>query len=232
MKTTISTKKTSHASHATQTGTETAAVTPSNVGTAPEPLPERVDKATVLMKQAIALLALDAPAITANERKGMYRLRKGGEKHIPQLAQIAADWQVTIRTQPTADMLAANAVASALRPFLTLLAGLVQEVQDTVFVSDSESWATASALYAVLKRMSKKDPKLAAQLAPVAEFFAFRRPVADPAAPKPVTNGKESRRKKKEVAAAEALVAEQGGTAAAPVTPVAATPAATTHTGS
>ncbi|HEY2512982.1 MAG TPA: hypothetical protein VGI39_19075 [Polyangiaceae bacterium] len=225
MKTTISTTKTAQASHATQT--EATPVSPSNVAQAPAPLSHRVDRATALMKEAIAVLALDAPALTANERKGMGKLRKGGEKHMPQLAQLATDWQVTIRTQPTAAMLEANKTATTLRPLLTLLAGLVREVQDTVFVSDSESWATASALYALLKRMSKKDPKLQAQLAPIADFFSFRRPVADPAAPKPVKAGKESRRKQKAVAAAEALVAEQG--AATPATPA---PTATPHTGS
>ena len=230
MKTTTSTKKTTHAKPATQT--QTAAATPANVGTAPAPLPDRVDQATKLMNQAMGILDLNAPALTAKERKGMYRLRKGGDKHIPQLAQIAADWQVSIRTQPTDAMLAANQVSNTLRPLLTLLAGLVQEVQDSVFASDSESWATASALYAVLKRMSKKDPKLQAQLAPIAEFFSFRRPVTDPAAPKPVKAGKTSRRKKKEVAAAEALVNEQGTPATPPATPPKAPPADTPHTGS
>ena len=106
-------------------------------------------------------------------------------------------------------------LATALQPLATTLTGFLQEVDDTGAQAQGASWSTASALYSLLKRMSRKDPKLKAQLEPVQEFFAYRRPVATDktAAPKA---GKESRRDAKKVAAAEEVVAANGGAAASP----------------
>jgi hypothetical protein len=180
--------------------------------TTASPLADRVAQAIVLIKAAIALLALNAPALTAAQRKSMEKLRKGGDRYIPQLAQIATSFSVQIRTQPTATMLSAIQLATELQPLITTLAGFLQEVQDTGFQAQSDSWSTATTLYSVLKRMSRKDPSLKTQLAPVSTFFAFRRPVttAKPAAAKP---GKESRRDAKEVAKAEEVVAEKAAPA-------------------
>jgi hypothetical protein len=144
--------------------------------TTASPLAERVAQAMVYIKMAIAILALDAPALTVAERRGFAKLRKGGEKFIPQIAAIATSWLVQIRTQPTAAMLAATQTAATLEPLATLLAGFVQEIQDTGLQANSVSWGTASALYSVLKRMSRKDPTLKTQLAPVADFFKYRNP--------------------------------------------------------
>jgi hypothetical protein len=189
--------------------------------TAASPLADRVTQAIAYIRMAVAILALNAPALTTKQRKALQRIRKGGDKFIPQITDLAQQWSVQIRTQPIDAMTSAVALATALQPLLPVLAGFVQEVQDTDAQAQGTSWSTATALYSVLKRMSRKDPKLAAQLAPVAEFFAYRRPVTaeKPAAAKP---GKESRRDAKKVAAAEEVVAEKAAPAA-PVEP--ATPA-------
>ncbi len=135
------------------------------------------------------------------------KLRKGGEKYVPQLANLAGQWGISVRTQPTGDMVTNAQTVTALQPLLSALLGWVQEIQDVTAVANGDTWTTASTLYSLLKRMSVKDPKLAAQIAPVAQFFK----------PKPATNkgdqpkkpGPEAKRKAKEVAAAETLVAEQ-----------------------
>jgi hypothetical protein len=192
------------------TATTTAAL---GVAAAPPPSPEmltttatslaaRVSQAMALIQQAVATLDLNAPALTAQQRKRMSKLRKGGEKFIPQLAQMAQTWSVQIRTQPTAAMTSAMQTANDLQPLIQVLTGFLQEVQDTSFQAEGDSWSTASALYSVLKRMSRKDPKLSAQLAPAAEYFAFRRP--DPKGP---TLTKEERKKQKVDAKAVEVVA-------------------------
>jgi hypothetical protein len=211
----------------------TKVVAPAQV-TPASPIADRVKQATTYVQMAVAILALNAPALTASQRKSLGTMKKGGEKFIPQLAQIAQEWAVQIRTQPTAAMTSAIELATALQPLLPILAGMVREIQDVSAEANGTSWSTASALYAVLKRMSRKDPKLKAQLAPVAEFFAYRRPVATEASAVTTAKpGKTARRKAKEVEAAQALVAEvapapapqpasaagaTGATTAAPVT--------------
>ncbi len=205
---------------------EVTAVAATSPVTKASPLADRVAHGVALIQEAIDLLALKAPALTAAQRKGMNKLRKGGDKWIPEIAQIAQTWEVQLRTQPTAAMTSAIALATTLQPIIGLLVGFLQETQDVGFQAESESWSTAVALYSVLKRMSKKDPKLKAQLAPMTEFFAYRHPVvaAAAAAAKPT---KTSRRKAKVVAEAEAIVAEQTTTATSAATPVTAANGAT-----
>jgi len=181
------------------TATTTAAL---GVAAAPPPSPEmltttatslaaRVSQAMALIQQAVATLDVNAPALTAQQRKRMSKL-----------AQMAQTWSVQIRTQPTAAMTSAMQTANDLQPLIQVLTGFLQEVQDTSFQAEGDSWSTASALYSVLKRMSRKDPKLSAQLAPAAEYFAFRRP--DPKGP---TLTKEERKKQKVDAKAVEVVA-------------------------
>jgi hypothetical protein len=196
------------------------------------PLSDRVAQALSLIQEAADLLALQAPALTATQRKGMNRVRKGGDKLIPQLAQIAQTWSVQIRTQPTAAMTSAMQLATTLQPLIGVLVGFLQETQDVEFQAESDSWSTAIALYSVMKRMSKKDPKLKAQLAPMAEFFKYRHPLvaATTAAAKegkPPT--KTARRDAKALANAEAMVAENAAATAAatPATPATAANGAT-----
>jgi hypothetical protein len=197
-----------------------SAATP--VVTKASPLADRVTYAVALLQEASDVLALTAPALTAAQRKGMGKLRKGGEKFIPEIAQIAQTWNVQIRTQPTAAMTSAIQLATTLTPLIGLMVGFLREVQDVGFEAESESWLTATALYSVLKRMSKKDPKLKAQLAPMAEFFAYRHPVVAKAAAEKKP-GKESRRKAKVVAQAETLVAEESAATTAAATPATST---------
>ena len=208
--------KTAVAAATSKTAT-TPKVAPSSTVTATSPIADRVTQALAYIQMASSILALNAPALTTKQRRALGTMRKGGEKFIPQLAQIAQQWSVQIRTQPIAAMTSATELASALQPLTPVLAGLMQEIQDTGAQAQGSSWSTASALYAVLKRMSRKDPKLKAQLAPVAQFFAARRPVTTEATTATTAKpGKEARRKEKEVTAAEELVAETNGAAAAP----------------
>ena len=79
---------------------------------------------------------------------------------------MAGQWGVSVRTQPTAAMVADMQTVTALQPLLTALMGWIQEIQDVTAVANGDAWTTASTLYSLLKRMSAKDPKLAAQIAP------------------------------------------------------------------
>ena len=180
--------------------------TPLTTATTAGPLASRVSQAIGYFKMGIALLALTPPPLTPADRKRMAKLRKGGDKLIPQIAQIAQTWEVKLRTQPTEAMTSGLQMAADLSPLVTLLTGFLQEVQDTGGKAAGDSWATASALYAVLKRMSHKDPTLKTQLAPVTEFFAYRHPVVT-GAKAAAAPSKTSRRKAKTLAQAEKIVA-------------------------
>jgi hypothetical protein len=194
------------------------------VVTAASPLVDRVAHVVALLQEASDVLALTAPALTAAQRMGMNKLRKGGEKFIPEIAQIAQTWNVQIRTQPTAAMTSAIQLATTLTPVISALVGFLRETEDVGSEAEGEAWSTASALYAVLKRMSKKDPKLKAQLAPMAAFFAYRHPVvAKAAADERKKTGKESRRSAKVAAAAETLVAKESTATTGATTPATST---------
>ncbi len=209
----------------------TAASAASAAVTASSPMADRVTQAMSYVKMAMAILALNPPALTVAQRRRMAKLRKGGGDIMPLLARLATEWSVEIRTQPTAAMTAAMQLASELDPLVTTLSGATQETQDTSFQAESDAWATASALYSVLKRMSKKDPKLAAQLAPAVDFFKFRRPVASGQPATPAKPGKEAKRKAKEVAQAEEVVAHAGEASAGAAPPATSAPTAPATSG-
>ena len=74
-------------------------VPPATVTTA-SPIADRVAQAIAYIQLATAVLALDAPALTTKQRRALGTVKKGGEKFIPQIGQLAQQWSVQIRTQP------------------------------------------------------------------------------------------------------------------------------------
>jgi hypothetical protein len=145
----------------------------------------RVANAVTVLQQLVVDLGLPEPKpLTANQRKQVTRSRKGSEKVIPTLATLAGKYGIEIAQQPTAAMSSAAELAAQLDPLQKQLVALTTLVSENASNAASDSWSTATTLYSVLKRISKRDVKLQKQLAPAAEFFAYRHPLVREKHPK------------------------------------------------
>ena len=137
----------------------------------------RVTNAVEALKQLATDLGLPKPApLTANQRRQVTRSRKGAEMVIPTLATLAKEYGVTLPQQSTEEMLSNAELAAQLDPLLKQLVSFLATVTENQANAKSASWSTATTLYSVLKRMSHRSVELGKQIAPVAEFFAYRHP--------------------------------------------------------
>jgi hypothetical protein len=115
-----------------------------------------------------------APMLTAQSRQRSAKLRKGGEMVIQTVATLSANFGLTIPSHPTETMLVAAKQAESLIPLHKALVTVTKQVEDLMFLANSESWAAATMHYSVLKRLAKSNGDLETALSPVEEFFAFR----------------------------------------------------------
>ena len=247
-----SSKKSSHASKSnvvsqsvpptTTVGTPVTSQPPGGV-TTPAPsasLDARVASALALVKQAIAILALATPPLSAAEMKAATKFRKGGEEHIPTLAGMSEEYGVEVPSRPTSAMEANLADAQTLAPLVLLVGRFLALLESASFQVRSEAWATATTLYAMLRKASVRQSALKADLVPLQAFFNYRHPLVVETAPKTATAAaKEAKRQAnaaKKLLRLQRAVASASAPATAPVasepTPPAAPPAAagaTTH---
>jgi hypothetical protein len=150
----------------------TVASTPATAAASPAFL-AKVAQCTALLDQAIALFQ-DGTNLTATDRVRITKIRKGGSKVIPILAQAAKQAGVNLPLAPVAPMEESLAEAQALVPVQAKIGVLQKQIADHVYTSEGASWATATALYAVLRRLSKHNGQLTTLLVPATEFFAYR----------------------------------------------------------
>jgi hypothetical protein len=181
-----------------------------------------ITRAIALVKEAMEIAAIETPVLTGEERRGLLKLRKGGEAQIPQLAEMSAEYGVEVPARPTPDMATNLALANALAPLLTVVGRFLKLIEDATLQYESEAWATAITLYSMLKKASMRQPALKAELASLETFFAYRHPsTVTPAAPSDTT--KKAKRAKRTADEEKALAAAQSP---AVITDAAAAPAA------
>ncbi len=208
---------------------QTVAANPSATAQPSPAFLAKVAQATSLLDQAIALFQ-DGVDLTPLDRKRSQKLRKGGDRVIPILAQAAKQIGLSIPLAPVAPMEESLAEAQALLPVQTKIGVLQKQVGDHVFSAEGSSWGTATALYAVLRRLSKGNGQLAKLLEPAGEFFGYRHPSVRAEHPK-TAKGKAALKEQKlqqaaaassaSEASAASETAESSGSAA--VSPVVAT---------
>jgi hypothetical protein len=161
-----------------------ATPTASTPASAPTSFADRVTAAVAAIAQARSLLGLDGDVLSRTEISRAVKFKKGGEQFIPTLANLSAQYGVEVPSRPTADMTASMQRATELEPARAAISALSTIVDGAYFNSRSGTWATATSLYSMLKKGSKRDPKLAAALSPLQEYFASRHPTAVAAHPK------------------------------------------------
>jgi hypothetical protein len=136
-----------------------------------------VSQGTALLTQARKLF----PATVTNPlaRKRSNKFRKGAESAIPKIAAIARQFGVSLSQAPIDEMLVSFTEAQTLLPLEAQAAGLQKVLSDQIFFSQAKAWATATKLYSILRRLAHGahgDAELAALVAPLEQFFAYRHP--------------------------------------------------------
>ncbi|MGH7293517.1 MAG: hypothetical protein ACRELB_01230, partial [Polyangiaceae bacterium] len=126
------------------------------------------------------------PALTPGQKRHALKFRKGGDKIIAQIGNLAQQQQLESPALNVTDMTATLGKAQALQPLSDRVAAFSKHVDDVIFKAESDSLAMAQQFYALLQRRALTDTELDTALAPVIAFFARKpKPKAAGALTKP-----------------------------------------------
>ena len=124
----------------------------------------------------IAAMVGTLPTMTPTDRVRSAKLRKGGETVIPTVAALATQFGLTVPGHPTATMLAQLKQAQDLIPLHKQMVTALKQVEDSIFLGNSQSWASATVHYSMLSRLAKKNGDLRKALVPTTQFFSRKSP--------------------------------------------------------
>ena len=146
--------------------------------TAPDPNTalEQYVQQTVAQLDAVEVGLGDDPPLTPALKRHALKFRKGGDKIIGQIGNLAQQQQLESPGLNVTDMLATLGKAQALQPLFDRVAAFAKHVDDVVFKAESDSLSMAQQFYALLQRRALTDGELATAMVPVVTFFA-RKPV-------------------------------------------------------
>jgi hypothetical protein len=135
---------------------------------------EIVNKLLADLAEAEAHIAPTASAITGTTKLPTLKMRKGGEKIVASIGSLAKAHGVqTSKLQP--EMMSARIEeANALEPLEQRLESMLTLIKNQRFLATSDAWSMTLKFYSLLQRCAVDDSQLAASLAPVEDFFAFR----------------------------------------------------------
>ena len=166
-----------------QSITSSNPVVPPPVAPAPEAVPpdpntalEQYVQQTVAQLDTVEVGLGNDPALTPAQKRHALKFRKGGDKIIGQIGNLAQQQQLDSPGLNVADMLGTLGKAQALQPLFDRVAAFAKHVDDVVFKAGSDSLSMAQQFYALLQRRALTDGELATAMAPVVVFFA-RKPV-------------------------------------------------------
>jgi hypothetical protein len=132
------------------------------------------------LDKADAQLA-NGPSLTPDEKRRAARARKGSERIVQTLAQLASSHGLDSSALNSSDMLERLDTATKLTP--TRLTKVLKQTSDAQFVAQNDAWAMARQFYALLQTRAASDGTLAAALEPVTDFFHYRHESAVDAKP-------------------------------------------------
>jgi hypothetical protein len=179
-------------------------------------LEELVAQSVKMLDQVAASAIKNQQSLTKAERKKALKMRTGGEKIVPVIADLATRHAVNIGDHPVTAMTKRMDQVKALAPLIKRAQLLVTQLSDASLRANAEAWDTATVLYTTLRRISRKNGDVAAALSEVEDFFAYRHKNAG------ATSG--AKKAKGKAAATTAAEPPPAGptTEAAPAAPVAA----------
>jgi hypothetical protein len=182
----------------------------------------KIDEAVSLVDQARALVSDGSTPLTPKERQRLLKLRKGGEKLIPQIAALAKANGLELSSHPIDAMTAAMQTAQNHAQVLARSTVLLKTIEDNVLRAHAEAWDTATLLYSMLRPLAKRDGNVAKTLAPIKAFLALGK--------RAETQAKAAEAKAAKAAAKAAkLAAKASASEADKVAATAETPNAATH---
>ena len=158
------------------------AATPPSPPPSPPPASDPNAALSAYVQQTVASLdtieaglGSDQP-LGPKDRRRAAKLRKGGDKVVAWIGDLATQHDLESPALQVATMLALVGKAAALSPLTNRLAALTKLVGDLVFVAQSQAWGMAMQYYALLHRRAANDGQLAASLAPITQFLSYRHP--------------------------------------------------------
>src|ERR1700722_3504272 len=131
----------------------TPAATPPDVNAALEQYVQQ----TVTQLDTVEVGLGNDPALTPAQKRHALKFRKGGDKIIGQLGNLAQQQQLESPALNATDMVATLGKAQALQPLSDRVAAFAKHVDDVIFKSQSDSLAMAQQIYALLQRRALTD---------------------------------------------------------------------------
>ena len=180
------TKKTMPSTSTTQTLPQAPPPVASPLPPAPVPAATpQLPNAALLLYVQQTVAALDTvevglgadPALTPAQKRHALKFRKGGDKIIGQIGNLAHQQQLDSPGLNVADMVTTLGKAQALQPLSDRVAAFAKHIDDVIFKSEGDSLAMAQQFYALLQRRALTDGELATAMVPVVTYFA-RKPKA------------------------------------------------------
>jgi len=114
------------------------------------------------------------PTLTPDEKRRSARARKGSDRVIQVLAQLAKTHGLDSPSLNSTEMLDRLETATRLAPTIARLTKVLKQMSDAQFVAQNDAWAMGRQLYSLLQTRSATDGALAGALQPVTDFFAYR----------------------------------------------------------
>ena len=156
--------------------TPPAASPPAAPATDPNAALEQYVQQTVTQLDTVEVGLGNDPALTPAQKRHALKFRKGGDKIIAQIGNLAQQQQLESPALNVSDMMTTLGKAQALQPLSDRVAAFAKHVDDVVFKAESDSLAMAQQFYALLQRRALTDAELGTAMAPVVTYFA-RKPV-------------------------------------------------------
>jgi hypothetical protein len=121
-------------------------------------------------------LGISAPTLSPVQKKHTARFRKGGDKVIATLANVATQSGTTVGALPVSEMTDLLAMADSIVRLRQCVGKLDGMLGSFVFTARATAWSTAMHYYALLQRMAKRNGEIAKTLEPVKKFMSVHDP--------------------------------------------------------
>jgi hypothetical protein len=147
----------------------------------PKPsLVDQVAQAVKLLDSVAAMVSVSKSSLTQADRRKAIKMKTGGEKFVPVIAEMAKRFNVNIGTHPVNAMMEKLTQVQTLDPLLKRATLLTQQLSDASLSGSADVWDSATVLYGTLKRVSRRNGEVQTTLAPVKEFFGRHAIAASP----------------------------------------------------
>jgi hypothetical protein len=139
-------------------------------------LAESVEKAVAALDALEKGLGITAPPISAVVKRHTARFKKGGDKVVAVIGDLAGAKGLESGVLQVAQMNEQLATGAALMPLVLRLAKLSARIDDIIFGQRAAAWKTAMDFYAILQRQARSDAGIARGLQPVTKFMSMHDP--------------------------------------------------------